>query len=85
MAGKKFAPIQNPYAQQPEQTAAAAPAPTRKATYRFNANIPMEAKDYLQEMAWRNRTSITDYLNRIILKDMEAHPEWKDTIDILNK
>lgn len=83
MATKKFAPIQNPYAQ-PEQTPAPAQA-QHKQTYRFNAAIPIEAKDYLQEMAWRNRTTITEYLNRIILKDMEAHPEWKDTIDILNK
>ena len=53
--------------------------------YRFNAKMPMECKDYLQEMAWRNRTTITEYLTRLVLSDMEAHPEWRDTLDILNK
>lgn len=53
--------------------------------YRFNAKMPMECKDYLQEMAWRNRTTITEYLTRLILADMEAHPEWRDSLDILNK
>lgn len=61
-------------------------APTAKTEYyRFNAKLPMECKDYLQEMAWRNRTTITEYLTRLIQEDMKAHPEWKDTIDILNK
>lgn len=53
--------------------------------YRFNAKLPMECKDYLQEMAWRNRTTITEYLTRLILADMEAHPDWRETLDILNK
>ena len=60
------------------------PAPKQE-FYRFSAKMPIEYKDYLQEMAWRQRTTITDYLNRIIAADMEAHPEWKETIDILNK
>ena len=53
--------------------------------YRFNAKLPMECKNYLQEMAWRNRTTITDYLTKLVTADMEAHPEWRDTLDILNK
>lgn len=53
--------------------------------YRFNAKMPMECKDFLQEMAWRNRTTITEYLTQLILADMKAHPEWRDTLDILNK
>ena len=88
MAGKKKfeAPQGNPYSsiiqssdqQQPE------PAPAEE-FYRFNAKFPGIFKDYLQEMAWRNRTSITDYLTRLINADMEAHPEWRDTLDVLNK
>jgi len=76
MAGKFAAPKINPYkAEQKEE----------KGIYRFNAKFPMECKDYLQEMAWRNRCSITDYLIHIVQADMEAHPEWKDTVDILNR
>jgi len=89
MAGKKKfeAPQGNPYTsiiqssdpqQQPE------PAPAQD-YYRFNAKLPGVCKEYLQEMAWRNRTSITEYLTRLIYADMEAHPEWRDTLDILNK
>ena len=58
---------------------------TKKEFYRFNAKFPIQYKDYLQEMAWRNRCTITEYLIRIVQADMDAHPEWKDTIDILNR
>ena len=78
---RKFTAPVNEYAAPNQQTT---PTPTRKEVYRFNAALPMECKDYLQEMAWRNRTSITEYISRLVLADMEAHPEWKDTIDILN-
>ena len=53
-------------------------------TYRFNAKLPIECKAYLQEMAWRNRTDMNAYLSRIALEDMERHPEWTQTVDILN-
>ena len=52
--------------------------------YRFSLKLPMECRDYLQEMAWRNRITITELLTRIIMADMEAHPEWKETVDVLN-
>ena len=45
----------------------------KKEFYRFNAKFPIEYKAFLQEMA------------KIIGEYMEAHPEWKETIDILNK
>ena len=48
-----------------------------KAFYRFNAKFPIEYKAFLQEMAWRNRLPINDYLVKIIGEYMEAHPEWK--------
>lgn len=82
MAKKFSAPQGNPYTYQEQPQEAPQGA---KEYYRFNAKLPAECKDYLQEMAWRNRISITEYLARIILADMAAHPEWKDTIDILNK
>lgn len=85
MAKKFEAPKQNPYGdliQSEEQETAESKT---KEFYRFNAKLPIECKEYLQEMAWRNRTTITDYLSRLILADMEAHPEWRETLDILNK
>ena len=59
--------------------------PTTKSYYRFNAKFPIEYKAFLQEMAWRSRCTVTEYLSRLVLADMEAHPEWKDTIDVLNR
>lgn len=56
----------------------------KKTFYRFNIRFPEEYRMYLQEMAWRNRTDITQYINRLIAEDMEKHPEWKETIDVLN-
>ena len=58
--------------------------PTKEQVYRFSLKLPIEHKAYLQEMSWRSRTSITDYLARLVQEDMERHPEWRDTIDILN-
>ena len=88
MAKQKFtAPQGNPYnsiIQSTEQQQQPEPA-AKTEYYRFNAKLPMECKDYLQEMAWRNRTTITEYLTRLILADMEAHPNWRDTLDALNK
>ena len=66
-------------------TAAPVKEEPKKEFYRFNAKFPIEYKAFLQEMAWRNRLPINDYLVKIIGEYMEAHPEWKETIDILNK
>ena len=87
MAKQKFtAPQGNPYSTIIQSSGETQPEPAAKTEYyRFNAKMPMECKDYLQEMAWRNRTTITEYLSRLILADMEAHPEWRDTLDVLNK
>lgn len=87
MAKQKFtAPQGNPYNSIIQSTEQQQPEPAaRTEYYRFNAKLPMECKDYLQEMAWRNRTTITDYLTRLILADMEAHPNWRDALDALNK
>lgn len=63
----------------------AAPKEEKPEYYRFNLKLPIEQKDYLQEMAWRNRESITAYLSGLVAADMEQHPEWRDGIDELNK
>lgn len=43
--------------------------------YRYNLNLDRDLKDYLHEMAWRNRTSITQYINDLIRNDMKAYIE----------
>ena len=86
MAKQKFtAPQGNPYSSIIQSTEQVQAEPQKQEYYRFNAKLPMECKDYLQEMAWRNRTTITEYLTRLILADMEAHPDWRETLDVLNK
>ncbi len=44
---------------------------------RLNLKFLMEYKEYLQEMGWRNRTSLTGYLIKLIRADMEKHPDWR--------
>lgn len=41
--------------------------------YRFNLKLPMRQKEYLSEVAWRNRVSITEYITRLIDADMERN------------
>lgn len=82
---RKFTPPQdNPY-RNIIQSTQEPPQKPKTEYYRFNAKLPIECKDYLQEIAWRNRTTITEYLTRLVMADMKAHPEWRDTLDILNK
>ena len=52
--------------------------------YRLNLKFPDHYRDYLQEMAWRNRTNVTAYLSALIEADMEKHPDWQDGVDELN-
>lgn len=67
---------EKPEAQQPED---------KKRYYRFNLKLPIECKEYLQEMTWRTRSdSITAYLTALIERDMEQHPEWRENVDELN-
>lgn len=82
---KKFEAPQNAFTSMIQSAADQTQQPAKKAEYyRFCIRFPIEYKDYLQEMAWRNRTDITQYLNSLVKADMDAHPEWKDTIDVLN-
>lgn len=46
--------------------------------YRLNLNLDGDLEPYLKEVAWINRTSITQYLNDLIRKDMENHKDIKE-------
>lgn len=46
--------------------------------YRYNLNLDKDLKEYLHEMAWKNRTSITQYINDLIRTDMENNAEWTE-------
>ena len=39
--------------------------------YRYNLNLDNDLKDYLHEMAWRERKNITQYLNDLVRKAAE--------------
>lgn len=41
--------------------------------YRYNLNLDRDLQQYLKETAWKNRTSITQYINDLIRADMEAY------------
>lgn len=86
MAKQKFtAPQGNPYSSIIQSTEQQQPKPAaRTEYYRFNAKFPIEYKEFLQEMAWRNRLTINDYLVKIVGEYMEARPDWKETINITN-
>lgn len=45
--------------------------------YRYNLNLDRDLKEYLHDVAWRKRTSITQYINDLIRADMENGEEWK--------
>ena len=84
------APNTNPYDtliqsntpdQMPEQQKMKKTAPD---DYRFSMRVSAESGAYIREMAWRHRVSITEFVARIIEADMKQHPEWKETIDVLN-
>ena len=89
---KKFSGMKgNPYGgvEDAGQSTGEKPA-AKQEYYRFNLKVPIEYKDYLQEMAWKTRTrdknvTITSYIADLIRADMEAHPDWADGLDELNK
>ena len=47
--------------------------------YRFNLKLPAITKDYLKEIAWMKRTTITQYLVELVQEDM------KKNIDVVSK
>lgn len=42
--------------------------------YRFNLKLPAWCKDYLAEIAWMKRTSITEYLTSLVEADAAKNP-----------
>jgi hypothetical protein len=83
--GKKFSTPQNAYSSVIQSAATETAHEEKKQEfYRFNLRFPAEYRDYLQEMAWRNRMTATEYLTKLVAADMEQHPNWKDTLDVLN-
>lgn len=58
---------------------------TESKTYKITMRTTDENRMYLQEISWRNKTSVTQYINDLIEADKAKHPEWKETIDVLNK
>ena len=43
--------------------------------YRYNLNLDRDLKEYLHEVAWKKRTSITQYINDLIRADMQRGGE----------
>lgn len=52
--------------------------------YRFTARMPGLYGLYLNEKAWRTRSSITAVLQELVKADMEKHPEILEALDELN-
>ena len=96
MANKKFSsPAPDVYntliqSTTPEQAQEEPKRKTRPDDYRFAMRVSAECGAYLREMAWRKtveqhrQVTITELVQSIIEADMQAHPEWKETVDILN-
>lgn len=53
-------------------------------TYRTTVRTTEENKLYLQETAWINKISISEYIESLIEADKAAHPNWRETLDDLN-
>lgn len=58
---------------------------TKKKKVQFATRIEPEQMKYLNEMAWRNRTSVSEYVIAMINEDMAKHPDWRDGLDELNE
>jgi hypothetical protein len=43
----------------------------KKEYYRLNLKLDIELKEYITEAAWRERMTVTEYLNNLIRKDRE--------------
>lgn len=57
----------------------------KQKTIAFTARVTPEMKTYLNELAWQNRMTISNYLMKIIKEDMEKHPDWRKTLDELTE
>ena len=50
----------------------------------LKTRVTEEQKTYINEMAWRNRTSVTAYMQMLISEDMQKNPNWRESLDALN-
>lgn len=48
-----------------------------KEYYRLNLKLDIELKEYIQEIAWLSRMSVTEYLNNLIKIDKENNKNLK--------
>ena len=49
--------------------------PLRK--YRYNLALDADLNEFLHEIAWQNRTSMTQYINDLIRREMEKYNKSK--------
>jgi len=87
MTKQKFSGMHNPYGTiiQSKGEQEQPKTKDKKKYYRFNLKLPIECKDYLQQMAWKTETTVTEYLSNLVLQDMAQHPEWREDLDELNQ
>lgn len=57
----------------------------KKKKVQFATRIEPDQMKYLNEMAWRNRTSVSEYVIAMINEDMKKNPNWRDGLDELNE
>lgn len=48
---------------------------TKDRFYRLNLKLDIDLKDYLSDEAWRQRTSITALVNKILKEYRDSHKE----------
>lgn len=49
--------------------------------YRYNLNLDRDLKPFLHEIAWQKRTSITQYINDLIRREMEKYISEGGSVD----
>lgn len=52
--------------------------------YRFTARMPGEYGRFLNELAYKRRSTITAELQRLVKEEMDRHPEILASLDELN-
>ena len=50
----------------------------------LKTRVTEEQKTYINEMAWRSRTTVTAYMQALIAEDMQKNPNWRESLDALN-
>jgi predicted DNA-binding protein len=58
---------------------------THKTYYRINLKLEAAFKEHLKEQAWKNKKSITQYINDLIEKDIKDTQDTLNTLDTKRK